>query len=167
MHKGVWRHRRPWFNKISFDTLSKKVGILTSKEFILYKDNTLPFLVFCWIHRAFSPTRPHWAELVIESPCPCVEMSAPSGAVFFDASHWPSDHMIRFEGKSFFEGFAVVVENYIYILKHKVHKVITLLRIYLYSRGPWVRKEGHNSGKMIHKVFKRPGVARAVLQTPL
>ena len=28
--------------------------------------------------KAFSPTRPHWAELVIESPCPF----APSSAVF-------------------------------------------------------------------------------------
>ena len=47
----------------------------------------------------FSPTRPHWAELVIESPCPsvcvCVCLSAPSGAVFFEASHWPSDQMTR------------------------------------------------------------------------
>ena len=31
----------------------------------------------------FSPTRPHWAELVIESPCPDVSVIAPSGAVFF------------------------------------------------------------------------------------
>ena len=42
----------------------------------------------------FSPTRPLWAELVIESPCPCVCLCAPSGAVFFEASHWPWDHMI-------------------------------------------------------------------------
>ena len=47
----------------------------------------------------FSPTQPHWAELVIESPCPCVCgsvcLSAPSSAVFFEASHWPSGHMTR------------------------------------------------------------------------
>ena len=38
-----------------------------------------------------------WADSVIESPCPCVCLcvcvsvclSAPSGAVFFEASHWP------------------------------------------------------------------------------
>ena len=46
----------------------------------------------------FSPTRPLWAELVIESPCPCVCLSvcvsAPSCAVFSEASHWPWDHMI-------------------------------------------------------------------------
>ena len=72
----------------------------------------------------FSPTRPHWAELVVELPCPCVWMCAPSGAVFkesalgrffhrvamsvclfvclspshaifFEVSHWPLDHMTR------------------------------------------------------------------------
>ena len=57
------------------------------------------FLTPCHLFRAFSPTRPHWAELVIESPCPSVDMcvcvSAPSGAVFFEASHWPSGHMTR------------------------------------------------------------------------
>ena len=42
----------------------------------------------------FSPTWPHWAELVIESPCPCVWMFVLSGAVFSEASHWPWDHMI-------------------------------------------------------------------------
>ena len=31
----------------------------------------------------FSPTLPHWAELVIESPCPYVCLFAPSSAVFF------------------------------------------------------------------------------------
>ena len=39
-----------------------------------------------------------WAELVSKSPCPCVCLcvclSAPSGAVFFEASHWLSGHMI-------------------------------------------------------------------------
>ena len=43
----------------------------------------------------FSQTRPFWAELVIELPCPCVCLYVPSSAVFFKASHWPSDHMIR------------------------------------------------------------------------
>ena len=45
--------------------------------------------------KLFSPTRPHWAELVIESPCPWRCLSAPSSAVFFEASHWPSGHMTR------------------------------------------------------------------------
>ena len=46
----------------------------------------------------FSPTRPHWAELVIESPCPSVEMCVclrHRVQFFFEASHWPSDHMTR------------------------------------------------------------------------
>ena len=29
-----------------------------------------------------SPVRPHWAELVIESVCPYVNLSAPSSAFF-------------------------------------------------------------------------------------
>ena len=46
---------------------------------------------------SFSPTRPLWAELVLESPFPSGCVSAPSGAVFsealrshhqFQASHW-------------------------------------------------------------------------------
>ncbi len=44
----------------------------------------------------FLPTWPLWAELVLELPCPSVCLSAPSCAVFFKASHWPSDHMTRF-----------------------------------------------------------------------
>ena len=43
----------------------------------------------------FSPTRPHWAELVIESACPSVCLFAPASAAFFEASHWPSGHMTR------------------------------------------------------------------------
>ena len=39
----------------------------------------------------FSLNRPHWADSVIESPCPSVCVSAPLGAVFFEASHWPCD----------------------------------------------------------------------------
>ena len=31
----------------------------------------------------------HWANSVIESPCPSVSVSAPSGGVFFKASYWP------------------------------------------------------------------------------
>ena len=60
----------------------------------------LPFLsvIQAWTN-TFSPTRPHLAELVIESPCPsvclCVCLFAPSSAVFFEASHWPSGHMTR------------------------------------------------------------------------
>ena len=50
------------------------------------------------MENTLSPTRPLWAELVIESPCPfvclCVCVSAPSVAVFFEASDWPCDHMI-------------------------------------------------------------------------
>ena len=42
----------------------------------------------------FLPTRPLWAELVIELPCPSVCLCAPSDAVLFEASHWPRDHMI-------------------------------------------------------------------------
>ena len=36
-----------------------------------------------------------WAELVIESTCPSVYLMSPSNAIFFEASHWPSGHMIR------------------------------------------------------------------------
>ena len=60
-------------------------------------------------YHIFSPTRPLWAELVIESPCPsvCVSvcLSAPLGAVFFEASHWSSNHMTRWRpliGQPFF-----------------------------------------------------------------
>ena len=43
----------------------------------------------------FSLNRPHWADSVIETPCPsvcpsfcsCVRGCVPSGAVFFEASH--------------------------------------------------------------------------------
>ena len=44
---------------------------------------------------SLSPTLPLWAQLVIESPCPSVCLFAPSGAVFSEASHRPSDHMTR------------------------------------------------------------------------
>ena len=43
----------------------------------------------------FSPTRPLWAELVCKSPCPGPWCLSPSHAIFFQASHWPSGHMIR------------------------------------------------------------------------
>ena len=48
-----------------------------------------------WIFAQFSPTRPHWAELVIELPCLSVCLFAPSNAFFYEASHWPSGHMTR------------------------------------------------------------------------
>ena len=55
-------------------------------------------LGFCLIYRSyqavstnlfyvFSLNRLHWADLVIGSPCPFVCVLAPSGAVFFEASH--------------------------------------------------------------------------------
>ena len=31
--------------------------------------------IIFWVFYGFSPTRPHWAELVIESPCPSVCLS--------------------------------------------------------------------------------------------
>ena len=34
----------------------------------------------------------HWADLVIESRCPCVCPSPPS-EIYFQASHWPTGHM--------------------------------------------------------------------------
>ena len=41
----------------------------------------------------------HWADSIIESRCPyvCLSvcLSVPFHAIFFEASHWPSDHMTR------------------------------------------------------------------------
>ena len=37
----------------------------------------------------------HWADSIIESRCPYVCLSVPFHAIFFEASHWPSDHMTR------------------------------------------------------------------------
>ena len=34
------------------------------------------------------------ADSVIESQSPCVCLSAPSEAIFFETSHWPSYHII-------------------------------------------------------------------------
>ena len=42
----------------------------------------------------FSLNQPHWADSVIESPCPSVRCSVSSGAVFSEASHWPLGHMM-------------------------------------------------------------------------
>ena len=47
----------------------------------------------------FSLNRPHWADSVVESPCPsvCVLVrgSAPSSAVFFEASNMPEPRKSR------------------------------------------------------------------------
>ena len=51
------------------------MSIFCIPSFIIFLHFYFPYL--------FSSTRHHWAELVIESPCPDVCGSAPSGAVFF------------------------------------------------------------------------------------
>ena len=68
--------------------------------FIKFLDSTTQFPTIA----LFSPTRPHWAELVIESPCPdvCLSVFAIGYSFFpglslalrshnqFQASHWAS-----------------------------------------------------------------------------
>ena len=73
------------WGRVGENTHTKKIG---KKKKKIHKLTIINNMVF-------SPTWPHWAELVIESPCPSVCLCAPSGAVFSEASHWPSDHMIR------------------------------------------------------------------------
>ena len=67
-----------------------RVDYLVLNELVMTALVLQPRLKHTLVSAIFSPTRPNWAELVIESPCPTVCgsvcgsvcLSAPSSAVF-------------------------------------------------------------------------------------
>ena len=78
-------------------------AIRSSFSHALPRSHTVLKCDMTWENFEFSPTRPHWAELVIESSCPwlCVSVCAnqlpreQGFLLMLRASHWPSDHMTR------------------------------------------------------------------------